>query len=738
MSRDRLADAVVRLDAVRVADSSGAVGSQRARCSRAVVEALRAPLGAPVRVTLRESDGEDISYLCAIEPWDERRGMVVEIDAFAREGTAAESSNRRDDALDGPRVGTIETLDAKPIACDRVRLIGVDACENDRSAVEKALRERLVRVGATVSLGRRDDGAGRSRPVSFVVDRVEPRVRGNENVTWRVTPSTVIEHETRAEEGDAARAARERARPAESRVAASEEAIQALRQAIVWPMRYGREAKALGVSFPRGLLLHGPPGTGKTEAVRAVADEAGVETLAVSSGDIVGAYAGESEKRLRKVFERGGRNVKRGKPCVIVIDELDVLCPTRQGGTAHENRIVAQLLTLMDGAGESNDVAVPVVATTSRPNAIDPALRRPGRFDREVEMSLPNAGQRADILKLHAATLPLDDDVDFAAVSENSKGYSGADIAALCREAAMCAIKRRTSDGGDGGGGGDQEMKVSAADFQTARSRIRASVVRGLAVELPPVAWDDIGGLDDVKKRLRQAVEWPLHHADAFRRLGLRPPKGILLHGPPGCAKTTLARAAATASGATIITLTAADVFSKYLGEGEKILRSTFSKARKSAPAVLLLDEIDGMCGSRGDGASEGAHDVATRLLSVFLTEMDGLESTPTAGGGVLVVATTNRPKSLDPALTRPGRLDLVLEIPPLDHAGRLAALRVHTRDVHLHDDVDLDDLARRAVGYTGAELRRVVDEAAFAALRRDVTADRVRLEHFTIDPKYP
>jgi len=730
MSRDGIAGGVVKLDAVRVADASGAVGSQRARCSRAVVEALRAPLGAPVRVTLRESDGEDVSYVCALEPWDERGGMVVEIDAFVREGTAAESSNRHDDALDAPRVGTIETLDAKPIACERVRLVGVDACENDRSAVEKALRERLVRVGATVSLGRRVDAAGRMRPVSFVVDRVEPR--GNGNVTWRVTPSTVIEHETRAEEGDAAR---ERARPAESRVAASEEAIQALRQAIVWPLRYAREAKALGVSFPRGLLLHGPPGTGKTEAVRAVADEAGVETLSVSSGDIVGAYAGESEKRLRKVFERARRDVKRGKPCVIMIDELDVLCPTRQGSTAHENRIVAQLLTLMDGAGDSNDVAVPVVATTSRPNAIDPALRRPGRFDREVEMSLPNAGQRVDILKLHAATLPLDDDVDFAAVSQDSKGYSGADIAALCREAAMCAIKRRTSDVVIGGA--DQEMKISAADFQAARSRIRASVVRGLAVELPPITWDDIGGLDDVKKRLRQAVEWPLHHADAFRRLGLRPPKGILLHGPPGCAKTTLARAAATASGATVITLTAADVFSKYLGDGEKILRSTFSKARKSAPAVLLLDEIDGMCGSRGDGASEGAHDVATRLLSVFLTEMDGLDSTPTASGGVLVVATTNRPQSLDPALTRPGRLDLVLEIPPLDHAGRLAALRVHTRDVRLHDDVNLDDLARRAVGYTGAELRHVVKEAAFTALRRDVTADRVRLEHFTIDPKH-
>jgi ATP-dependent 26S proteasome regulatory subunit len=227
-----------------------------------------------------------------------------------------------------------------------------------------------------------------------------------------------------------------------------------------------------------------------------------------------------------------------------------------------------------------------------------------------------------------------------------------------------------------------------------------------------------------------------LHHADAFKRLGLRPPKGILLHGPPGCAKTTLARAAATASGATVIALSAADVFSKYLGEGEKVLRSTFAKARKSAPAVLLLDEIDGMCGSRGDNASDGAHDVATRLLSVFLTEMDGLETVPSSAGGVLVMATTNRPESLDPALTRPGRLDLVLEIPPLDLTGRVEALRVHTRDVTLDDDVDLVALARAAVGYTGAELRHVVKEAALAALRQDMRATRVRRAHFTIASK--
>mmetsp|Transcript_4453 Transcript_4453/g.14699 ORF Transcript_4453/g.14699 Transcript_4453/m.14699 type:complete len:735 (-) Transcript_4453:42-2246(-) len=720
---------VARVTAVDVVDvrimpaSAARSGGQRARLSRAVVEALGARLGAPIRITIRaraseeapasDSDAVICTCIALVEPWDERTGLACEVDVMVIERSEPAVSSR--EAFERVRAstastyaGTIELLELKPVACSRVR-VTYDGEANEFSRSQAALRRLVVRLGSAAADGR------------CTIDRIEPRVDG-ESVSFRITDTTTIDV-VRAE-GETSGSGR--GANAETRVAASARALQALRQAIAWPMKYGAHARALGVTFPRGLLLHGPPGTGKTEAVRAVAEEAGAKVHAVSSGDVFGAYAGESEKRLRKIFDTARREAKNGTPTVIMIDELDAICPTRKDGNAHETRIVAQLLTLMDGASASNDIVVPVIATTSRPNAIDPALRRPGRFDKEVEMSLPNMMDRAEILKLHAKSIPLASDVNFTVISESIKGYSGADIAALCREAAMCAIQRVRDEASD-----PDTMEVRMADFQASQSRVRASVVRGVAIDLPPISWDDIGGLVDVKKRLRQAVEWPLHHADAFRRLGLRPPKGILLHGPPGCAKTTLARAAATASGATVITLTAADVFSKYLGDGEKILRSTFTKARKSAPAVLLLDEIDGMCGSRGDGASEGAHDVATRLLSVFLTEMDGLETVPSTGAGVLVIATTNRPQSLDPALTRPGRLDLVLEIPPLDLAGRIEALRVHTRDVSLDHDVNIDELASIAVGYTGAELRHAVKEAALAALREDMSAEAVRRDHF-------
>ena len=368
-----------------------------------------------------------------------------------------------------------------------------------------------------------------------------------------------------------------------------------------------------------------------------------------------------------------------------------------------------------------------VVATTNRPNALDPALRRPGRFDVEIEVPLPSAEQRAAIVALHSRSLPLATDVNLAVVARDAKGYSGADLAGLCREAAMASIRRAAAnETADDGDASSTEMRVTARDFADAASRVGASVVRGVATELPPTTWDDIGGLEDVKRRLRQAVEWPLRHAEAFARLGLSPPRGILLHGPPGCAKTTMARAAATASGATTVTLAAADVFSKYVGEGERVLRDAFARARRAAPAVLLLDEIDGMVGSRGAGQGD-ASDVGARILSVLLTEMDGLEP---AGNDVLVVATTNRPEALDAALTRPGRLDLALYVPPPDLEGRLAALRVHARDVPLAADADLEDVARRTERFTGAELRGVVREAAMAALREDMNAAEVGRRH--------
>jgi len=724
------ASSIVEIDDIRVVPiESTRRGSQRARLSRAVVEALGARLGAPVRVTLRlpqssfapERDDIDVvvcSCIALCEPWDDRAGLACEVDAAVVEAALGARASARDarfklESLPSSSsfTGSIESLESKPVTCVRARVaLSDDFVSEER--VASALRGAVVRLAASADFGR------------ATIDRIDPRCDGT-SVSYRITESTVFEFVRASAVGERS----SRAPRAETRVAAAPAALRALRQAVAWPMVHGDLAKRLGVKFPRGLLLHGPPGVGKTEAIRAVAAESGARLRVVSSGDVFGAYAGESEKRLRDAFDEAQTDAKNGIPTVIVIDELDAMCPTRRAGNAHETRIVAQLLTLMDGANGDDEAVVPVIATTSRPNAIDPALRRPGRFDNEIEMSLPNARERAEILALHAKSIPLASDIDFMSVADGIKGYSGADIAALCREAAMCAIQRTRGTQNEE----NATMEVTFADFQAAQNRVRASVVRGIALDLPPISWDDIGGLADVKKRLLQAVEWPLHHAEAFRRLGLRPAKGILLHGPPGCAKTTLARAAATASGATVITLTAADVFSKYLGDGEKVLRSTFTKARKSAPAVLLLDEIDGMCGSRGDGDSDGAHDVATRLLSVFLTEMDGLETVPSTSGGVLVIATTNRPQSLDPALTRPGRLDLVLEIPPLDLEGRIEALRVHTRDVSLADDVDFRDLAARAVGYSGADLRHVVKEAALAALREDMSASVVRARHFAL-----
>ena len=400
-----------------------------------------------------------------------------------------------------------------------------------------------------------------------------------------------------------------------------------------------------------------------------------------------------------------------------------------------------------------------MVATTNRPNALDPALRRPGRFDVEVEISLPSAKQRLAILRVHARALPLARDVDLEQVARTAKGYSGADLAALCREAAMASIRDAAGGFAPSPGSpndGDEEVAgdgslVTARHFSTAAGRVGASVTRGAALEFSATSWDDVGGLDDVKKRLKQAVEWPLRHAAAFRRLGLAPPRGVLLHGPPGCAKTTLARAAATASGATVIALSAADVFSKYVGEGERALRDAFARARRAAPAILLLDEIDGMVGNRGaakdaSSASGGAdantgNDVAARVLSAFLVEMDGLEvgggggddgddDERRDGDGVLVVATTNRPNALDAALTRPGRLDLVLYVPPTDARGREAALRVHARGVPLAADVDLRAVATRTERFTGAELRGVIREAALAALREDMGAEQVTAAH--------
>jgi SpoVK/Ycf46/Vps4 family AAA+-type ATPase len=586
-------------------------------------------------------------------------------------------------------------------------------------------------------------------------------------------------------------------------VAGVDAAARALRELVLWPAQYAREGAALGVRWPRGLLLHGPPGCGKTSLVRAAAAEAGAALHVVTAGAVFGAYLGESERRLRGAFAAAARDAAAGRPALVFLDEVDALCPRRAagagggGGGQHEARVVAQLLTLLDGAagleeeeeGEEEEggggagtgaapprARVAVVAATNRPNAVDPALRRPGRLDREVLVPVPDAAARSAILRLHARGLRPARGVDLGAIARGCHGYSGADLAALAREAAMCALADAAAAAeaggadvggaapaaaadaaasslaaGGGGGGG-----VTADHFARAARRVGPSVVRGAAVDPGPVRWSDVGGLEAAKRALRRAVEWPLTRGDEFARLGVEPPRGVLLHGPPGCSKTTLARAAAAESGATFVPLSCASLFSPYVGEGEAALRDAFARARAAAPAVLLLDEADALAPGRGGGGGGGAGGGASgeedggaslRLLSTLLTEMDGLgvaSSAYAAAGegddddadaprappapGVVVVAATNRPGALDAALLRPGRLDVHVYVgPPADAAERLAALEVHARGLPLAADADLRLVAERTGRFTGAELAALCREAAMGALRERFSAARRR-----------
>lgn len=510
-----------------------------------------------------------------------------------------------------------------------------------------------------------------------------------------------------------------------------------IREAIIWPTLHAEDARALGAKFSRGVLVHGPPGVGKTSISLIAATDVGASVHALNAGDIFGPYVGDTEARMRAAFRSAQRDAKRGRPSFIMLDEIDTLCPARvisRDSAPHGSRHVTQLLTLMDCglSSERNykndkpgDSYPLVLATTNRPDVLDAALRRPGRFDIEVEIKLPCAVEREIILRQYTQLLLMGSDVCLKTIAERTQGYSGADLSALCREAAMLAISRRNTDKPFESITAS-DVSVSDGDFSEACRRMRASLIRGVDVDLNPVKWEDIGGLDDVKEQLQKTVEWPLLHADAFLRLGLSPPRGVLLYGPPGCAKTTLARAAATASGATIISLSAADVFSKYVGEGEVLLRDTFSRAQRLAPAIILLDEIDGMVGSRGSDHASNNSEIGARILSVLLTEMDGLDQSK-AG---IVLATTNRVKSVDPALMRPGRLDVKINIPKPGETARFALLRACSRNVPLDDDVDLFAIASRAKVFTGAELSNVVREAAITALRENIHAKSVAQRH--------
>jgi transitional endoplasmic reticulum ATPase len=435
-------------------------------------------------------------------------------------------------------------------------------------------------------------------------------------------------------------------------------------------------------------------------------------------------FYGESEQRLREIFEEAKKNA----PSIIFIDEIDAIAPKREEVTGEvEKRVVAQLLALMDGLESRGKVVV--LAATNRPNALDPALRRPGRFDREIEIGVPDKQGRLEILQIHTRNMPLAKDVDLNRLAEMTHGFTGADLAALCKEAAMRALRRVLPQI-------DLEaetipaevlnkLEVTMQDFLDALKDIEPSALREVYVEVPNVKWSDIGGLEEVKQALREAVEWPLKYPELFEKANIKPPKGILLYGPPGTGKTLLAKAVATESEANFISVKGPEIFSKWVGESEKAIREIFRKARQAAPCIVYFDEIDSIAPIRGLGFGDSI--VTERVITQLLTEMDGIQSLE----NVVVLASTNRPDILDPALLRPGRFDRLIYVPPPDYEARLEIFKVHTRNMPLAEDIDLQHLARMTEGYSGSDIEAVCREAGMLALRENINAEKVEMRHF-------
>jgi transitional endoplasmic reticulum ATPase len=492
--------------------------------------------------------------------------------------------------------------------------------------------------------------------------------------------------------------------------------LQRIREMIELPLRYPEVFEQLGIDAPKGVLLHGPPGCGKTLIARAIAHETEANFYSISGPEIIHKFYGESEAHLRKIFEEAARK----GPSIIFLDEIDAIAPRRENTVGEvEKRVVAQLLALMDGLAKRQQLIV--IAATNLPNLLDPALRRPGRFDREIAIPIPDRTGREEILSVHSRGMPLSTDVDMRHMAAITHGFVGADLEALCREAAMICLRRIMPDIDFALARIPYEqltkLEVGKEDFIDALREVEPSATREVFVEVPDVHWEDVGGLDQVKQRLIEAVEWPLQHAELFAEAGIRPPKGILLTGPPGCGKTMLAKAIANESQVNFISVKGPALLSKYIGESERGVRDMFRKAKQAAPCIIFFDEVDALVPARGAGG--GDSHVADRVLSQFLTELDGVEELK----GVLMLGATNRQDMLDPAILRPGRFDQIVEIPLPDEQGRRQIFEVHLRHKPLAPGIDIGKLAAATEEFSGAEIQGVCVAAALSAVRRAVAA---------------
>ncbi|USZ68209.1 CDC48 family AAA ATPase [Halorussus salilacus] len=656
------------------------------------------------------------------------RSGVVQIDGETRANAGVSIG-------DSVTIRKIAVEDAESVVLSPTARFSPDDRETLERALKRALRDRPVKEGERVRIERLGDAG------TFHVAGTDPDgvVRVSEDTSVAVSldegsgdegsASTASSTSIPVSGGDAETPPKSTGATYED-IGGLEEELRRVREMVELPLSNPDLFRRLGIDPPKGVLLYGPPGTGKTMIARAVANEVDAHFMDISGPEIMSKYKGESEEQLRERFEEARENA----PTIVFFDEIDAIAGERDEESDVENRVVAQLLSLMDGLESRGQVIV--IGATNRVDAIDPALRRGGRFDREIEIGVPGEAGRREVLEVHTRGMPLADDVDVDHLATRTHGFVGADLHTLATEAAMASLRRAR----DAGASESElmEIEVTRADFETAMASVDPSAMREFVAESPEIDFSAVGNLEEAKQTLTEAVEWPLAYRNLFEATRTDPPAGILLHGPPGTGKTLLARALAGESDVNFIHVDGPELLDRYVGESEKAVREIFERARQASPAIVFFDEIDAVAGERGGGMGGGA-EVSERVVSQLLTEMDGLVDNP----NLVVLAATNRKETLDRALLRPGRLEEHVEVPAPDEAGRKKILAVHARDKPLADDVDLDELAADLEGYTGADLEAVVRDASMRAIREaadawgveqaDANADEIEVQkkHF-------